>query len=521
MSARAWAAQMARVMSGLVVLGATGAVVVGAGALPDAPPEATPSGLVDVAPPRTTLVCAGPLVLPDDAGGSSGFARVPVEPDLQVQALSTATSGGEVAPGTMTLLGGSTPSAELTPGAVAASRLLTDPSGAVLVQAEPVGGAPALLAATSASTVTAGDLRGLAAASCRTPGSEQWLVGGSTEIGSSASLVLLNPGTTPTEVTIELWGPSGQVELAGTDHHLVAPGAQRVVDLAAVAAEQRRLVVRLTTTGGAVSATLQDSALDGFTAAGTDLVVPGAEPATRQVVTGLVVEDSTVDDTVQPVLRLLAPGADGTTARVTLLGTDGPVELPGADTVALAAGEVTDLPLGGLAAGAYTAVVDADVPVVAAGLLTRRGAPGELDPTPTLERAWAAAAEPSTELLAAVPQGTTASVVLARATQDPDGDAGAGSAVLRGYGARGELVAEKAVSLAADRTMVVDVAELGAGVTGVSLTGTEDDAAGWVLALLIEVEQADGTLVSVVTPVAPVEGVTQVPVRRGSALGLG
>lgn len=522
MSARTWAARMARVTSGLVVLGASGALVVGAAGLPDAQPDAVPSTLVDVAPPRTTLVCPGPLQLPDDAGGSSGFARVPVEPELRVQALSTVTSGGAAAPGALTLLGAATPSAELTPGAVAASALLADPAAAVLVQADPIGGVPALLAATSTSTVTAGDLRGLSAASCQVPSSEQWLVGGSTEIGSSASLVLMNPGSTPTEVAIELWGPSGKVELAGADHHLVAPGAQRVVDLAAVAAEQRRLVVRLTTVGGAVSATLQDSALDGFTAAGTDLVVAGAEPATRQVVTGLVVEDSTVDDAVQPVLRLLAPGTDGTTARISLLGVDGPVELPGADTVALAAGEVTDLPLGGLAAGAYTAVVDADVPVVAAGLLTRRGAPGELDPTPTLERAWAPSGTPASELLVAVPQGTTASVVLARATQTTDGDAGAGSAVLRAYGTRGGLVSEQEVHLAAGRTTVIDVADLGAGVTGVELSGADEpDGAGWVLALLVEVVQPDGTLVSVVTPVAPVEGVTQVPVRRASALGLG
>ncbi|MGJ0223795.1 DUF5719 family protein, partial [Streptococcus pyogenes] len=62
------------------------------------------------------------------------------------------------------------------------------------------------------------------------------------------------------------------------------------------------------------------------------------------------------------------------------------------------AGEVLDVPLAGLAAGAWTAVVTSDVPVVASALVTRGGAvglpdAGTLSRSP-LERAWAPAVRP-------------------------------------------------------------------------------------------------------------------------------
>ena len=62
----------------------------------------------------------------------------------------------------------------------------------------------------------------------------------------------------------------------------MAPGAQRVLSLPGVAAEQRRIAVRVTAACGQVSAYLQDSLLDGFTPRGTDLVAAVAAPATTQ-----------------------------------------------------------------------------------------------------------------------------------------------------------------------------------------------------------------------------------------------
>ena len=57
-----------------------------------------------------------------------------------------------------------------------------------------------------------GDIAGWAALTCSAPAAEQWLVGGSTALGSSARLVLTNPSTAPSEVTVTLYGPLGRVE---------------------------------------------------------------------------------------------------------------------------------------------------------------------------------------------------------------------------------------------------------------------------------------------------------------------
>ncbi|EYR61783.1 hypothetical protein N866_16780, partial [Actinotalea ferrariae CF5-4] len=185
----------------------------------------------------------------------------------------------------------------------------------------------------------------------------------------SARLVLQNPGATAVTVGLDLWGPAGPVELAGAPEFLVPPGQERVVLLEGLAAEERRLVVRVTASGGLVTAHLQDSALRGVVPAGVDQVVPGAGPGTRQVLTGVLVPETAPGTVDTAQLRLLAPD-ESTTASVALLGPDGPVALPGLAEVRLDAGAVLDVPLAGLPPGVWTVVVDAPSPVVAGALVT-------------------------------------------------------------------------------------------------------------------------------------------------------
>ncbi|HEX5331029.1 MAG TPA: DUF5719 family protein [Cellulomonas sp.] len=521
---RGWRGRILRTVTAVAVLGLVAAVVAS-----PRPARAELAGgsdatLVAVAPPRTTLVCAGPLILPPAGGADSAFNRLPVAPVTRVDAVTAPGADAPAATGSLALLGAATATAQLNPSAGQASAGIAGPSAPVVVQADPVGSDPARAAGVTSALVTAGDLRGLTASSCQRPGTDLWLVGGSTEISSSADLVIDNAGSTSSDVTVEVWGPSGKVELAGGEHVLVAPGSEQVVGLPGIAAEQRRLVVHLAAAGGNIAAHVQDSMLRGFTPAGTDLVVPGAAPATRQVVSGIVVGASTVDDADAAVLRVLVPGVTAATAQITMLGADGVVALPGADSIDVAPGEVTDVPLGGLPAGAYTAVVDAPVPLVAAAMITRPGLPGELDDTPTLERAWAASAASGAASIVAVPRATAANLVLGAVAGGVDPSAGGEvTANLRVLGADGAMVTERTVSVAAGSTTLVDVASLGLGVTGIELEPAGDNPAGvtFVWSLLVTVTQADGVLVSVVLPTPDGQDVTQVPVRAGTRLGLG
>ncbi|QTE30256.1 DUF5719 family protein [Pengzhenrongella sicca] len=525
--------RLARFAGAIAVLAVTGAAAAAAVVVP--PPADVPVTPVTVGVPAaaSVVVCAGALAQPaGDGVGDSAFDPTPVDTVSELRAVSAASGDDDAAPaGTLAPLEGGEPLGTLRAGGSGAGALrLAGHVGPTVLRAEPVGDLPPHAAASSASITTAGDLRGLAAASCQVPAAEQWLVGGSTELSNSATLVVANPGATAAEVTIEVFGPSGAVELAGSAGFLVAPGAERALLLEGVAAEQRLIAVHVSAAGGQVTARVQDSRLNGFTPAGVDLVSAGAAPSTRQVVSGLVVPDSALDDADTAVLRLLAPAA-GTTARISLLGPAGVVALPGADSVELVAGEVTDLSLGGLPAGPYTAVVDADEPVVAAAMITRTGISGEFDDVPPLERAWSAAAVPGLDATVALPAGVTGTVVLTGIGSGADGSGeGTATGVLRAIGADGGVLAERDVSVPAGTTTSLDVGSLfpGTVVAGLDLVlappagASGDEEAGPELAWSVvgSVQAADGEFVSVLTPTPTAVVPDSVEVRGSHALGL-
>lgn len=502
-----------RAGSGLLVLGLAAGALVGAARLGSAAPVVVPADEVAVAPTPVTLQCPGPVVLPQrPANGDAAFDPSPVAPEVSLDAVTAAGAGSGAL-------------AVLLPGAATATRDLAPGGGAVhlggvtaplVVRAQPLEVSP-VVAATGTSVVTDGDARGLAAASCRAPASDDWFVGGSTVVGATATLVLTNPGLTAAQVELEVYGPNGPVE-ATTTQHVVAPGATKAVDLGGAAPDQAALVVHVAVTGGTVSAHVQDTAVRGFTPAGTDLVVPGTAPATRQVVTGLVAPGTDVGSPDAPVLRLLAPGDEDATASVTLLGADGPVELPGAQRVPLGAGEVTDVPLGGLPAGAWTIVVDADVPVVAGAVAATRGDPGALDDEPRVERAWSSATALGEHGVVALPRGVDARVVVGAvgrtATEQREG-----VATLRVLGRDGGVLSEHRVRVDGGTTGAWDVADLAPDAAAVELEPVSGTSLAWAVALTVG--QDDGALVATLDPVAVVGVTSALAVREDDRLARG
>ena len=500
-------------MSGLLVVGLAAGVFAGAARAGAASSRTVPAGQVAVAATPVTLQCPGPVLLPQRAErGDAAFDPSPVAPDVSVDAVTVAGPGA----GALAILplGGDVAVRDLAAGGGAVH--LGAVAAPLVVRAQPARVAP-VTAATGVSVVTAGDARGLAAASCRAPAADDWFVGGSTAVGATTTLVLTNPGLTAAQVELELFGPNGPIETT-TTQHVVAPGATKQVDLGGVAADQAALVVHLTVAGGLVSAHLQDTAVRGFTPAGTDLVVPGVAPALRQVVTGIVTPGSTVGAPDAPVLRLLAPGDAATTARVTLLGPDGPVDLPGAQEVPLSAGEVTDVPLGGLPAGDHTVVVDADVPVVAGAVASSTGTPGELDDEPRVERAWSAATGLGTHGTVALPRGARARVVVGAVGTGADAR-GEARAALRVLGRDGRVLSEHRVRVDAGTTGGWDVADLAPDAAAVELAPYGGADLAWAVALTWP--QDDGDLVATLDPVPVPRESSAVAVRQDPAIARG
>jgi hypothetical protein len=555
--------RVATIGTGLVAVALTGAVAAvglpgGFGTVAGAVPDVEQ---IEASTPERTLVCPAPVRLADSAQvGDAQFGAAPVE-------TATVLRAGVVGGGSTTGAPGETPVTLTGLEALDAAPLEPDDAGATVVSLADVSEGQALrvgagmpvdtrVAAAVASTTGAGDLRGLAAASCTVPDIDHWLVGGSTEVGSSAQLVLQNPGRTPATVRIEVWGPGGPVVLSGGGQYLVPPGGEVVTLVEAAAPEQRRLAVRVESTGGTVAAYLQHSTLAGLVPLGVDYVVPGAAPSGSAAV-GFTSAGEAVDDALAPQVRLLAPGAEAGTATLTVYGADGRVRVRGGEQVELAPGVVTDQSLGGLPAGSYTVVVDATVPVVVGASEARSGDVVEDSPSGAaqVDRAWTASTTVAPPASGdETPAGTrttqdrgtvtlvpgTSSLVrvgaVPRERSEDSDPTGAFRGTLRAYGPDGALLGERVLDVPAGSTATFDAVELGAGTEPAVLTldAREDEAAVgqggsepvWsVLAsagapLTGAPEGSPGTLVSVLLPVPPAESQGSVDVRATRTAGL-
>lgn len=479
--------------------------------------------VLTVAPPITSVVCPGPVRLLTESDASTGlgsdpaFAPAPAGSSSSARGVTLAPSGGGLSGAAEWHPVGAGPGAPLAPaGAESAVISNAKVAGALVLTGAPTGADPADLAAAVATTTPAGDLRGLAAASCAHPGTDLWLVGGSTELGSSARLVMQNPGATAATVTIEMWGGNGSLTIAGPRDFLVPPGTERAVLLEGLSAEQHAIAVHLRASGGSVAGYLQDGALRGYQAAGVDLVVPGSVPSTHQSLPGVALNGPLVPG-VPNVVRLLAPGATGARASLTVLGPAGVVDLPGARQVELAAGAVTDVTLDGLPDGAYTVVVDSTAPVVAGAMVVRSGA----DPTGPIERAWVPAAAASPWGLIALPPGPDARIVIGAASASTPGVDRAATGVLRVVSSHGGTLRTQRVNVPAGSTVVLNASDLGAvgDLAGVELTA--DPGSALVLAAVLTAALPNGGAgISIIVPAPPVHRSGEVTVRDDPTTGL-
>lgn len=333
-----------RAVTGLVVLGAAaaGTVLVTSATLPavqNRPVAVTASTQADA---TRSIVCAG------------SFAELGANP---------VTPNAAVPTGTTTLTSVGTPS-----------------DTAKLEREVPGGTAPAVLrgpdtnplGAAQSQTLETATLRGLAAAACVEPANEQWLVGGSTALGSNSVVTVGNPNEVPATVRFSLFDASGEVSSSQTVGVLVPAGAERTVALNGFAPGRDTLAVRVESTGASVTAALETSQTDQLSPKGVDIETRQLAPSTRLVIPGptnISGEDmhgdgdgGTSGDSSGMVVRALAPGADGGTATVRALRPKGAaVEL---GRIPLKPGTLGQLKVSKWPADATAVVIEADVPVV-------------------------------------------------------------------------------------------------------------------------------------------------------------
>ena len=371
------------------------------------------------------------LALAAAVGGVTWWGHAaPTTPTPQLQALSLAQPGGPTtyvcphAP-TNTLRGTDVGAMESTTAIVPAkgagsaesatyagrsiptdtATSMSTAEGGILTLA-PADGRVANAVGAVTTLTKSGDLRGLTAAPCTQPSAMSWIVGGSIAAGSSAELRLVNPGVTPATAKVTLYGSIGRLSLPSNGEITVPAGGSSSLALETKGSQDPRIAVSVEADGGSVVPTLVTESLDGETPAGTDVLTPGAAPATDLVIPGVeIIEPAAqgevpdaktgADSSDTPAVRIVNPGADPATVSVTMLAKDGARPLSGAQSVTIDAGSVFDIQLAGVPAGTYGVQVTSSAPVGAAARLVRSG--GEYPARSKAlvhDQAWAQAALP-------------------------------------------------------------------------------------------------------------------------------
>ena len=348
--------------AGLVVAAtqSQGAIALGARTADDS----SVSGSTD--PVRgSTVVCPGP-----ELRGVPGVDDLPLGARVAAAAAPASVLDGVTpvtAPGSVVLTavpGGPAKDKATSRGDLAAA----DVGGRAGVLAEASQSLAPGLAAAQSWLVASGDQRALASSACTQAGSDFWVLAGGGAPGRQERLVLTNPGGNPVTVDLTLHGPEG--ELASPQGKgIVVPARGRTSFLVdSISGDLASPALHVVAEGGVVSAAVNDSWLDGTRPAGSDDAIPTAPPSRDQVIPAVQVAGPAV-------LRVAVPGAAEAVVQARVLTATGPRALPTGGVTRLDGGQVRDIDLSKLPFGTVGIQVRADVPVVAA-VMVSRGAPG-------------------------------------------------------------------------------------------------------------------------------------------------
>ena len=345
----------ARVVTGTVGLGVAALAIAAAGLLPLPTISGSPaSERVTPVPTAQELVCAGGILrLGDESGQDAETATSIGRP--------TVTSEASVGELEVDTLEGASGNAQSAPRSLRAA-----PS------AEGAAPETVLLAGAQSEIAAIGEFRGLAASACAGVTTDAWLAGGATSVGRTTIISIANPSDVIATVEVEIYGEEGVVESAGGSGIVVQPHAQRIVPLAGLAPDVVSPVIHVTSQGGQVVTTLQQSTVRGLEPGGVEIIGTTARPATRQVIPGVVIANAEgvggrvgergFDD-LTTMLRVYVPGEQDTTVNVAIVAEDG-AETGASFAFPVEAGIVTDLPIEELVDGTYTLLVDSDEPVL-------------------------------------------------------------------------------------------------------------------------------------------------------------
>ncbi|MDR6973277.1 DUF5719 family protein [Leifsonia shinshuensis] len=349
-----------------------------------------PSQTVTPVPADQQRVCPGPLLqLAADAGAATRPSSV------GAPTTTTGSTGAEVRTHTL--------KADTDSESADEAPLLAT------VSTPPGASAAPLIAGAQLQNAAAQDLAGLAAASCAEPSADTWLAAGSTALGQTSLVLLANPSAVDATVDLAIFSESGPVSAPGATGIVVPAGAQKVVPLAGLAPSAAAPVVHVTTSGGEVVASLQQSYEQGIQPRGAEMAGATGAPGRQQIIPGVTIASMNAVKGAQsaegvgvdfPVVRILVPGDKDAQVTVGAVGETG-TAAGNSYATTVKAGTVAEVPLNDLKDGSYTVTVNSSVPVVASARTSVIG-------SKTRDFAWFSSAQPLLkQALTSVPGGYT------------------------------------------------------------------------------------------------------------------
>jgi len=373
----------------LVILGAAAAIVVVGSVLHPVVASVPEPPAVVVEPVESSrLVCPDPIASADVQSAVTAM----VTPGLPGQKVGT--GGAQIA--TLPPKGTAVEKVSI-PAAGAARTLSTAGTPLPPVVASAKGSLAPGLVLDQMTLGDQGKARGLAAMECAAPGTDQWFVGGGSDVGRTSVVTLANPEESPASVDVLLWGPMGPLPAPGGRGVFVPARGQVRLSLSALAPGVPQFVVHVDVQSGRVSAAVSDQQVTGLIPRGVDWVPSAAAPSTTVVVVGIPAR-------VTPVqLSVLSPDHDAT-VKVRLLTPSGSFSPAGLTTVSLTAGQVEVVDLTKVLREQPSSVeLTSTVPIIA-GAWYRLG-----EPTGVGEFAYAGSAPALTgpAAVAGLPSGST------------------------------------------------------------------------------------------------------------------
>lgn len=234
-----------------------------------------------------------------------------------------------------------------------------------------LGGAALLVDGNPGTSLTFSNNGWKAVVPCSVSNGEQWFVGGSGALTSKSILSIVNSGFSESSVEVEIFTPTGPVEVKPVT---ISSNSTKNISIDSLAPGEDSLVIAVKTKSGRVSSFLFDDRKRGLRSLGADFVAPVGAPTkllTIPAISGLRGKMATASNSSTHSLRLMVPGTIDANVEVSINSNDGNFVPVGLAEIEVKSQRVLNIPLTfAPAKEAFSIIVKSDQPILGSVLST-------------------------------------------------------------------------------------------------------------------------------------------------------